>query len=160
MLNIYTGNVITDDNCDAIVTLPDYFTALNRHFRYQLTVIGQFAQAIVADEIANHRFTIKTDKPRVKLSWQVTGIRQDAWPNKHRIKVEEEKPDAERGYFLHPELYDQPEDMHVEWARRPEPATDEGGQAAGPELVRDRRGRVAGIVYTLGDSEVENKRVQ
>jgi hypothetical protein len=120
MLNIYTGNVITDDNGDAIVTLPDYFTTLNRNFRYQLTVIGQFAQAIVADEIVNHRFTIKTDKPRVKVSWQVTGIRQDAWANKHRIKVEEEKPDAERGYFLHPELYDQPEERHVEWARRPE----------------------------------------
>jgi len=32
-----------------------WFEALNRDFRYQLTVIGQFAQAIVADKIANHR---------------------------------------------------------------------------------------------------------
>ncbi len=120
MLNIYTGNVTTDDNGDAAVTLPDYFAALNRNFRYQLTVIGQFAQAIIADEITDRRFTIKTDKPRVKVSWQVTGIRQDAWANRHRIKVEEEKPEAERGYFLHPELYDQPEERHVEWARRPE----------------------------------------
>jgi hypothetical protein len=120
MLNIYTGNVITDHNGDAIVTLPEYFTALNRSFRYQLTVIGQFAQAIVADEIANHRFTIKTDKPRVKVSWQVAGIRQDAWANKHRIAVEEDKSEAERGYFLHPDLYDQPAERHIEWARRPE----------------------------------------
>jgi hypothetical protein len=27
-------------------------------------------------------------------------------------------------------------------------------------FVRDRRGRIVGIVYTLGDSEVEAKRVQ
>ena len=29
------------------MTLPEYFSALNRDFRYQLTVIGQFAQAIM-----------------------------------------------------------------------------------------------------------------
>ena len=120
MMNVYNGNVITDDNGDAIVTLPDYFGSLNRDFRYQLTVIGQFAQAIIADEIFDNRFTIKTDKPRVKVSWQVTGIRQDAWANKHRIAVEEDKTAAERGYFLHPELFGQPEEKNLEWARRPE----------------------------------------
>ena len=48
------------------------------------------------------------------------GIRQDAWANKHRITVEEQKSDAERGYFLHPDLYEQPDERHVEWGRRPE----------------------------------------
>jgi hypothetical protein len=60
-----------------------------------------------------------TDKPGVKVSWQVTGIRKDAWANKNRIKVEEEKPNSERGYFLHPELFGQPEEKNLEWARRP-----------------------------------------
>jgi hypothetical protein len=41
---------------------------LNRDFRYQLTVIGTFAQAIVVTEIANGSFSIKTDKPNVKVS--------------------------------------------------------------------------------------------
>lgn len=77
MLNIYNGNITTDANGDATVVLPAYFEALNRDFRYQLTVIGQFAQAIVQDEIQANHFTIKTDKPGVKVSWQVTGIRQD-----------------------------------------------------------------------------------
>ena len=27
----------------------------------------------------------------MKVSWQVTGTRKDAWAEKHRIKVEEEK---------------------------------------------------------------------
>ena len=29
------------------------------------------------------------------------------WANAHRIEVEEEKPDKERGYYLHPDLYSQ-----------------------------------------------------
>ena len=81
MMNIYNGNVVTDANGDAVVPLPEWFETLNRDFRYQLTVIGQFAQAIVTAEVANHQFSIKTDKPAVKVSWQVTGIRQDAWAN-------------------------------------------------------------------------------
>jgi len=105
MVNLYNGNVTTDQRGTAIVVLPDYFEALNRDFRYQLTVIGQFAQAIVAQEIEKGRFTIKTDKPSVKVSWQVTGVRQDAFANAHRIQIEEEKPPQERGHYLHPELF-------------------------------------------------------
>ena len=109
----------TDALGDAVVTLPEWFETLNRDFRYQLTVIGQFAQAIVASEIADGRFSIKTDKPNVKVSWQVTGIRQDAWANANRIPVEEEKPEVERGFYLHPELYGAPEEKGVLWARDP-----------------------------------------
>ena len=85
--------------------LADYFEALNRNFRYQLTVIGQFAQAIVQQEIQHNRFTIKTSKPSVKVSWQVTGIRHDAYADAYRIPVEEEKPLLEQGHYLHPELF-------------------------------------------------------
>ena len=105
MMNIYNGNVATDKRGMATVSLPEYFEVLNRDFRYQLTVIGRFAQAIVAQEVSHNRFVIQTSKPGVKVSWQVTGIRQDAWANAHRIPVEEEKPEAERGKYLHPDLY-------------------------------------------------------
>src|SRR5262249_23985656 len=54
MLNVYGGTLTTGGDDEAVVTLPDYFEALNRDFRYQLTVIGQFAQAIVAREIENN----------------------------------------------------------------------------------------------------------
>jgi hypothetical protein len=37
----------------------------------------------------------------------VTGVRQDAYANAHRIQVEEEKPASERGSLLHPEAYGQ-----------------------------------------------------
>ena len=120
MKNIYDGTVTTDEQGEATVVLPDYFEALNRDFRYQLTVIGTFAQAIVAEKIKGNRFTIKTSSSGVEVSWQVTGIRRDRWADRNRIQVEEGKPDAERGYFLHPELYDQPEERGLEWARQPE----------------------------------------
>jgi len=119
MMNIYNGNVTTNAAGEAIVTLPDWFETLNRDFRYQLTVIGTFAQAIVESEVANHQFTIKTDKPTVKVSWQVTGIRQDVWANAHRIPVEQGKPERERGFYLHPELYGAPQEKGMLWATAP-----------------------------------------
>ena len=56
----------------------------------------------------------------LKVSWQVTGIRRDPWADAHRIPVEEDKPDAELGTYLHPELYDQPEEKGLSWTRNPE----------------------------------------
>lgn len=41
----------------------------------------------------------------VKVSWQVTGVRQDAYAKAHPLVVEQDKPVAERGYYLHPELF-------------------------------------------------------
>jgi hypothetical protein len=120
MMNIYNGNIQTDAHGVAVVTLPDWFEALNRDFRYQLTTIGQPAQAWAAAEISANRFTIQTEKPFVKVSWEVTAIRQDAWANGHRIPVEEAKPENERGFYLHPELHGQSEEKGVIWARYPE----------------------------------------
>jgi hypothetical protein len=125
MKNIYDGNVITDGSGTAIVTMPAWFEALNTDFRYQLTVIGQLAQATVASEISNGSFTIKTSKPGVKVSWQVTGIRQDAWANAHRIQVEVDKAPRDQGHFLHPELFGhegEPSIAEMHHPRPPAPA--------------------------------------
>jgi hypothetical protein len=111
MMNIYNGNVVTDAGGLATVELPDYFDALNIDFRYQLTVIGQFAQAIVKDEISGNTFTIQTDKPNVKVSWQVTGVRNDAWAKANRIQPEVDKPAHEKGLYIHPELFGKSKDM-------------------------------------------------
>ncbi|MGC1437889.1 MAG: hypothetical protein WA847_18480 [Terriglobales bacterium] len=123
MMNVYNGNVTTDRHGLATVSLPDYFEALNGDFRYQLTVIGQFAQAIVKQEIENHQFTIKTNKPLVKVSWQVTGIRHDAYANRYRIPVEEDKAVGEQGYYLHPEVYGQPESKSISAALKSGPSS-------------------------------------
>lgn len=102
MKNIYDGVVTTGTDSKATVILPEWFQALNKDFRYQLTVIGQFAQAIVKSEIDNNQFTIQTDKPGVKVSWQVTGIRKDAYAEQNRIQVETWKPQDQRGKYIYP----------------------------------------------------------
>ena len=119
MKNLYDGTVTTDASGEAEITLPDWFAALNRDFRYQLTCIGVFAQAIIAEEIKDNRFKIRTSLPNVKVSWQVTGTRQDAWANQHRLPVEEAKPAVERGFYQNPSAFGQPEERGLEWAIRP-----------------------------------------
>ena len=121
MMNIYNGNVTTDVSGNAVVTMPDWFEALNQDFRYQLTVMGQFAQAIVAAKMANHQFSIKTDKPNVEVSWQVTGVRHDAWANANRIPVEQAKADQDRGLYLYPELFGAPREKSIPLAHHPQP---------------------------------------
>ena len=80
---------------------------------------GEFAQAIVVKEIHGNRFTIQTDKPMVKVSWQVTGVRKDPWARAHPVMVEEPKTDDERGRYLDPELFGQGEDQSIMVARYP-----------------------------------------
>jgi hypothetical protein len=117
VLNVYSGNVTTDADGNATVALPDYFEELNEDFRYQLTVIGQLAHVVVAEEIRANQFTIKTDRPDVRVSWQVTGIRKDAWAKMNPLVVEEDKPDEARGTYLHPEAFGQPETRGEGYAR-------------------------------------------
>ena len=120
VLNVYSGNVTTSDAGDATVALPTWFEALNGDFRYQLTVLGTFAQAIIAEKIKNNRFTIRTNAPSVEVSWQVTGVRSDAVMRKHHFKPEEDKLEQERGFYLNPEVFNQPEERGIEWARNPQ----------------------------------------
>jgi trimeric autotransporter adhesin len=62
----------------------------------------------VSSEIKDHHFAIKTDKPNVKVSWQVTGRREDAYMQAHPFKPEQEKPENERGSYLYPAGFGQP----------------------------------------------------
>ena len=117
MMNIYNGNVALDDKGEATVTLPDWFGALNRDFRYQLTPIGGWAPLYVAREIKDNVFRIAGGQPGLKVSWQVTGIRQDAYANAHRIPVEEAKPANERGLYLYPTELGQPRELGLDYQR-------------------------------------------
>ena len=50
MKNIYYGVAVLDEAGEAIVTLPDWFEALNGDFRYQLTPMGAAFVPFVAEE--------------------------------------------------------------------------------------------------------------
>lgn len=106
MMNIYNGNIILDAKGTATITMPDWFEALNRGFRYQLTAIGKPSPNLyIAAEISGNKFRIAGGTPGAKVSWTVTGIRHDAYANAHRIPVEEMKKGAERGKYLNPEVF-------------------------------------------------------
>lgn len=92
MMNIYNGVATLDARGQALVKLPSYFESLNQDFRYQLTPIGAFAPVYVAEKIKENSFKIAGGKLGMEISWQVTGIRHDAYANAHRIVVEENKP--------------------------------------------------------------------
>ena len=119
MKNIYDGVATLDANGEAVIQMPEWFDALNRDFRYQLTCIGGFAPVYIAEELANNQFKISGGRAGLKVSWQVTGIRQDPWANAHRIPLEEAKPERERGFYLHPELYGASPEKDIAWARNP-----------------------------------------
>jgi hypothetical protein len=120
MMNIYDGTVTTDAQGEAVVTLPEWFEALNRDFRYQLTCIGGFAPIYVAQKVQNNVFKIAGGRPEMEVSWQVTGVRHDAWADAHRIPLEQMKPDKERGLYLHPELFGASVEKSIAAARHPE----------------------------------------
>ena len=114
MMNIYNGNVTTDAYGVAVVELPNYFDTLNKDFRYQLTIMGTtFAQALVSKKVTNNKFEIKTSVPNVEVSWQVTGIRKDAWANAHRVVVEVDKNDFDKGKYLAPVEAGMPESLRI-----------------------------------------------
>ncbi len=117
MKNIYDGTVVLDANGEAEVELPVWFEALNTDFRYQLTCIGHFTPVYIAQEMQCNRFKIAGGTPGMKISWQVTGNRQDAWANAHRVQVEIEKSTEEQGYYLAPELYGESAEKSIQWVR-------------------------------------------
>ena len=126
MMNIYNGNATTDANGIAEVALPKYFDALNKDFRYQLTTIGTFAQAIIKEEVTGNHFTIQTSLPNVKVSWQVTGVRKDKYAEAHRVQPEVDKEPWNKGLYLHAREFGLDKTKSIPWraSLANTPATD------------------------------------
>jgi hypothetical protein len=131
MMNIYNGIAILDAQGRSTIELPQWFSALNRDFRYTLTSIGVAAPNLhISEEITDNHFRIAGGKKGQKVSWQVTGIRQDAWANAHRIPTEELKPANEQGHFLHPELFGAGPDEAIAATHQAPPANTNVGTNA------------------------------
>jgi hypothetical protein len=119
MMDIYNGNVVLDDGGEAWVEMPQWFEALNRDCRYQLTCIGRFAPVYVAEKMDGNRFKIAGGEPGLEVSWQVTGIRHDPYADKHRVPVEEAKAPGERGKYLRPDDYGKPASAGIDYVPQP-----------------------------------------
>jgi hypothetical protein len=125
VINFYSGNVITDATGKAVVSLPDYYEALNKDSRYQLTVIGSFAQAIISKEVAGNKFEIATSVPNVKVSWEVKGVRNDAHMRKTPFVAVQDKSAAQKGKYVDPAAYDQPESKRISYGNTGESSLDD-----------------------------------
>src|SRR3990167_8868774 len=133
-INIYRGNAVLDKEGKATVKLPKYFSEINRDFHYHLTPIGGAAPELhVAQEIKDNSFTIGGGRPNMKVSWTVTGIRNDRWVQKYGAMVEQEKPAEHKGRYLHPELYAQSKEKGIHYYPEPE-RVKPGPEPVMPEL--------------------------
>jgi hypothetical protein len=131
MKNVYDGVVVLDSNGEAWVELAEWFEALNRDVRYQLTAIGSSGPDLyIAEKIQGNRFKIAGGTPGMEVSWQVTGIRQDAFANTNRIPVEVEKSEEDRGKYIHPKVFGKSEELGIDYKHRIEAQELEKGEGA------------------------------
>jgi hypothetical protein len=109
--NVYDGVATLDGKGEATVLLPDYFAALNTGgYRYQLTAIGASMPGLyIAQEIEGNSFAIGGGEPGMRVSWQVTAVRNDPYLRDHPTQAEVEKLEEERGTYLYPQGYGRPE---------------------------------------------------
>lgn len=124
MKNLYDGIAVLDQSGESVVTLPAWFEALNGNFRYQLTCLGSYSDVYIAEEINNNQFRIAGGTPGARVSWMVTGIRQDASARAHILQVEEDKSVNEHGLFLDPAAFGLSDDQGIWLHRQPQIAVD------------------------------------
>ncbi len=136
--NVYNGVITLNETGEAVVALPEYFPAVNRGpYRYQLTAIGAPMPGLyIASEVEGTTFRIAGGVPGGKVSWQVTGIRNDPYIRQHPVETEPLKPEAERGFYITPEAYGQPPERRFRAVQIPRPPEDRGK----PIENRDHRG--------------------
>ncbi len=101
MRNIYDGEAVLDASGRAVVTLPDYFDALNGKPRVQLTGVGTSEVVYVAEDVYGNRFTVG-GPAGIKVYWQVTGERKDvsAEATRRMMPVEQPKSGSLAGRML------------------------------------------------------------
>jgi len=90
MRNVYEGEALLDSRGRAEVSLPDYFGALNRRPRVQLTGVGSH-EVYVAEDVSGNRFAIG-GPAGTKVYWQVTGERRDQGAEAVRLMMPVEQP--------------------------------------------------------------------
>ena len=117
VLNQYSGTAHLDEDGTAVIELESWFSAINTDLRYQLTAIGAAAPNLhISREAVDNRFEIAGGPPGLKVSWQITARRNDAYMRQHPFEVEVAKTGIEIGTYLCPECHGQPESKSAETA--------------------------------------------
>jgi hypothetical protein len=116
VMNIYDGIALLDSKGAVTVTLPDYFVALNKDFRYLATPVGASMPDLHLSArvhrgfllFGNIELRISGGVAGGSVSWQVTGIRHDPFIELNPINVIVDKGPAalvDKGAFVCPECY-------------------------------------------------------
>ena len=121
IMNLYRGSVILNSDGKATVTMPSWFSALNTDFNYQLTCVGGYAPVFVSKEVEHNQFEVSGGKPGLKVCWEVTGTRQDAYAKAHPMQVEEAKSRSDQGKYLDPADYGKPKTDQIGYVAMPSP---------------------------------------
>lgn len=104
--NVYDGRVDLDGQGRATIVLPDWLSAVNQEFRYQLTAMHAASPNLhVSKELTDGRFEIAGGTPGSAVCWQLTGIRKDRWALANPMNVESPKSSEERGYYVNADVY-------------------------------------------------------
>lgn len=111
VLNIYRGNIVLDNNGEATVNLPEYFSEININFSYYLTPIGGSAPELhVKEEVKGNSFVIAGGKENLKVSWVLYAERNDkyiqTYPEAKQVEIEK----RQKGKYIRPELFGQPDE--------------------------------------------------
>lgn len=104
-VTVLSGNAVSGANGRVVVRVPEIFGRTHTDVRYQVTPIGRAAQPFIAKELADGRFTIDAGAAGVRLSWQLTGVRDDAAARRGAFQVEADKRPHEQGRYADPALY-------------------------------------------------------
>ena len=109
-LVVYSGTATLNDQGEVDVALPDYFDALSRNPRVQLTARSGSMPGLFAPTFAGTAFVIKGGLAGGTVDWQVTAERDDPKARLERVvrPVEDVKgrpglPD--KGQYISPEVY-------------------------------------------------------
>lgn len=115
VLNMYRGTIAFDSNGEAIVSMPDYFDAVNANFSYQLTPIGGYAPLFIKEKLNDGKFVIAGGASGMEVSWTVYAERNDPYLQQHpeSKQVEVNKEEWNQGKYLQPDLYDQPDSKKI-----------------------------------------------
>ena len=114
VLNIYRGNIILDENGEAKVVLPDYFSKINTNFSYYLTPIGAAAPNLhVKQEVEGNAFVVSGGKANLKVSWVIYAERNDKYIKKYPKSKQVEIEKRQKGKYWRPELYNKSSDFKM-----------------------------------------------
>jgi len=108
-LNIYRGTIALDEQGQATIDLPDYFSEINTNATCTLTAVGAPMPALyVSQEVTGNHFAIAGGAPGGKVYWRVEAARNDRFVRAYGAPVEQDKPAESRGTYVQPALYGQP----------------------------------------------------